>query len=179
MTKQQDHRSDPPHFGRLPYLVATTCGLGDRLPAPGTTAGSLPAILAWLAVQRAVSPAALLAVTLAMTAAAALVGVWSAGAEARRRGREDPGPVVIDEVAGQWLTCAVALPWAGLASPRQVLHFAAAAFVLFRVFDVLKPWPVRRLERYPGGWGIMADDLAAGLEAGLVLLLGLLVLRPG
>lgn len=176
MKENHGNRGAPPHFGRLPYLVATTFGLGDRLPAPGTTAGSLPAILVWLLVQRAVPPAALLPVTLVLAAAAALVGVWSGGAEARRRGREDPGPVVIDEVAGQWLTCAVALPWARLTTPREVLLFAGAAFLLFRVFDVLKPWPVRRLERYPGGWGIMADDLAAGLEAGLVLLLGSLLL---
>ncbi len=83
--------------------------------------------------------------------------------------------MVVDEVAGQWLTCLIALPWAPLTKPSGALGFAAAAFILFRVFDVLKPWPIRRLETLPGGWGIVADDLAAGVEAGLVLILCLML----
>ncbi len=151
--------------------IATTFGLGDRVLAPGTFAGSLPAIVLWLMATRSLAGTALAVATAAGVVAATAAGVWASGAEARRRGVEDPGPVVIDEVAGQWLTCLVALPWAALASGRRTAAFAVAAFVAFRVFDILKPWPVRRLERLPGGWGIMADDLAAGVEAGIVLAL--------
>lgn len=178
MKGPQGLRSSSPHFGRLPYLVATTFGLGDRLPAPGTTAGSLPAILVWLALARWVEPAALAPLTAGLALLATVIGVWASGTEAQRRGREDPRPVVVDEVAGQWLTCFVALPWAPLTSLRGAVVYAGAAFVLFRVFDVLKPWPIRRLEGLPGGWGIMADDLAAGVEAGLALIVCLLIWGP-
>ncbi|MFZ5786292.1 MAG: phosphatidylglycerophosphatase A, partial [Acidobacteriota bacterium] len=85
--------------------------------------------------------------------------------EAVRRAQSDPGPVVIDEVAGQWLALALLVA----AQPRPLsLGLVAGSFLLFRLFDVVKPWPIGRLERLPGGWGILADDLAAGLAAGLV-----------
>jgi phosphatidylglycerophosphatase A len=78
----------------------------------------------------------------------------------------------LDEVAGQWLALAVVALAQGKA-PR--LPELAASFVLFRVLDVTKPWPIRTLERLPGGWGIVADDLAAALAAG-ALALGVLAL---
>lgn len=149
----------------LARLVATVGGLGDRLPAPGTTAGSLPAALVWwaLAVALPARPA-LAAATAAAVVIATAAGVWAADREAGRRGVSDPGPVVVDEVAGQWLTYLVALPWA--LRDGRVLATVAAGFLAFRLFDVAKPWPVRRLERLPGGVGIVADDLAAGVLAG-------------
>ncbi len=155
---------------RLARAVATTCGLGDRLPAPGTFAGSLPAALAWWALAAALPARLPLALaTAALVALAVAVGIPAAGAEAARRGRHDPGPVVVDEVAGQWLAYLAALP---LLPPGLPLWRAVAGgFLLFRAFDIVKPWPVRRLERLPGGLGIVADDLAAGLEAGLALAL--------
>ncbi|MGI8771500.1 MAG: phosphatidylglycerophosphatase A family protein [Acidobacteriaceae bacterium] len=89
-----------------------------------------------------------------------VIGIPAATRVARESGREDPGHVVIDEVAGQWTTLIVCHPdW---------LH-ALMALALFRLFDITKPWPIRKLEALPGGWGIMLDDLAAGL-AGLVVL---------
>jgi len=100
------------------------------------------------------------------------VSVWACGAEAARRGRVDPGPVVLDEVAGQWLTLAVVA--LARSRPPEPSEFAVA-FLLFRLLDVVKPWPIRTLERLPGGWGIVADDLAAAMAAGL-LTLGLLLL---
>ena len=158
---------------RAARLIATVGGLGDRLPAPGTTAGSLPATVLWSALALVLGgPWPLAAVTAALTLAAIVVGVWAAGVEETRRGGSDPGPVVIDEVAGQWLCFLVALPLAIPGGVREVALFAAAGFLLFRVFDVAKPWPVRPLERLPGGIGIVADDLAAGALAGLVLALG-------
>ena len=160
-------------------LIATVGGLGDRLPAPGTTAGSLPATLLWSAAALVLGrPWPLAAVTALLTLAAIAVGVWAAGVEETRRGGSDPGPVVIDEVAGQWLCFLVALPLATPGSVRDVALFATAGFLLFRVFDVAKPWPVRPLERLPGGIGIVADDLAAGAIAGILLALGWRFLAP-
>ncbi len=158
---------------RAARLIATVGGLGDRLPVPGTSAGSLPATLLWSVLALVVGgPWQLAAVTAVLAAAATAVGVWAAGVEEMRRGGSDPGPVVIDEVAGQWLCFLVALPLAALGGVRDVALFAGCGFLLFRVFDVVKPWPVRLLERLPGGIGIIADDLAAGALAGMFLALG-------
>lgn len=114
----------------------------------------------------------LLLVTATVTVAVVVVGVWAADLESRRRQAEDPGPIVIDEVAGQWLTYLTALPFVGVSGGYGLAVFAGAGFLLFRIFDIAKPWPVRRLERIPGGAGIVADDLAAALFSGAVLALG-------
>ena len=90
--------------------------------------------------------------------------VWSAGVTERTRDQKDPGIVVIDEVLGQWVT----LLGAGALSWKSFLW----AFVLFRLFDIWKPWPVRRFEKLPGGAGIVADDIAAGAYGALILYLG-------
>ncbi len=146
--------------------LATVGGLGDVLPAPGTTVGSLVGVLLYWGASSLV-PHAVTAVAIAGLAVLLPLSVWACGAEAARRGVADPGPVVLDEVAGQWLAVAVvAIARGGAPGPRGLL----AAFLLFRVFDVTKPWPIRRLERVRGGWGIVLDDLAAGFAAGLVAL---------
>jgi phosphatidylglycerophosphatase A len=151
-------------------LIATVGGLGDLLPAPGTTAGSLPALVVWWLFGITLGSSwQLIAITVALAVAAAVAGTWAADVEARRRGRLDPGPVVIDEVAGQWLSYAVAQPFVTLGGLHGLSLFAGLGFVLFRVLDVVKPWPVRPLERLPGGVGIMADDIAAGAIAGVLL----------
>ena len=89
--------------------------------------------------------------------------VWSADVTARQLGLKDPGLIVVDEVVGQCITLAGAthLNWKSF----------AAAFVLFRAFDITKPYPIRRLEALPGGLGIVADDALAGVYAALVLFL--------
>ncbi|MFI5167213.1 MAG: phosphatidylglycerophosphatase A [Thermoanaerobaculales bacterium] len=150
----------------LARMLATVGGLGDRWPAPGTTVGSVVGAALFWAASR-LWPNHLL--TVAMLGLAVLVGVsvWACGAEAARRGEPDPHPVVADEVAGQWLALAVVV--AGRPQPPSLLSLAMA-FVLFRVLDILKPWPIFLLERWPGGWGIVADDLAAGAGAGLASL---------
>ena len=84
------------------------------------------------------------------------LGVPAATIVERESGRTDPGFVVIDEVIGQWIAL--------LGSPADWRH-GLIALVLFRLFDITKPFPVRRLERLPGGWGIVFDDVAAGLYA--------------
>jgi phosphatidylglycerophosphatase A len=156
---------------RVAWAVATVGGLGERLPAPGTTVGSLVAGVAWWLVAAGLPahPEWVHVVTAVLALAAAVAGLWAAGVESARTATPDPGPVVVDEVAGQWVTYLVALPFLDLATRRGALWAAGAGFVLFRVFDVVKPWPVRRLERLPGAVGIMADDLVAGVLSGLVL----------
>jgi len=159
------------------YNISTVFGLGDRLPAPGTTAGSAPVALIFFLLLYEFSGNPLLGVFLVVAVITAIIaGIWAAEEERLRRGIEDPGPIVIDEVAGQLICylCGIfvfdafglgSLPFSSL--PFSRLIFVLAGFFLFRFFDILKPWPVNRLERLPGGFGIMADDLAAGLYAGI------------
>jgi phosphatidylglycerophosphatase A len=141
-------------------LVATGLGSGYSPVAPGT-AGSLVGLLLFLPLARLGWP-----MQLAAAAALTLVGTLAAGRVARELGRKDPGLVVVDEVAGQWITF-LALPLTPVT--------ALAGFLLFRVMDIVKPWPARDLERLPGGIGIMADDVAAGIYAQLLLRVGLAV----
>ncbi len=131
-------------------LLATWFGSGLLPKAPGTW-GSLAALpFAW-GIATVWGSWGLLAGAVAVFA----LGVWASDRVARRLGREDPGLVVVDEVAGQWLTL--------LAVPPDVLLYGVG-FVLFRLFDIWKPWPVSWAERtFPGGWGIMIDDVVAGL----------------
>jgi phosphatidylglycerophosphatase A len=149
---------------RLARWLATVAGLGDVLPAPGTTVGSLVGAAACAACLIGL-PLDPLVVLLGGMAVLGPAGVWASGAEAARRQVTDPGAVVIDEVAGQWLALATVVT---LRPESLSLGVVAASFLLFRVADILKPWPVSALERLPGGWGIMADDLAAGLLAAFV-----------
>ncbi len=113
------------------------------------------------------------------------IGVWSASRAASYAGIEDPQFVVIDEVAGQHL--ALLLPLIPIALPHLTAHmdlsvftiffalslvnwkYLLLGFILFRVFDIWKPWPIRRVEKLPGGWGIMADDWMAGIYAAILL----------
>jgi phosphatidylglycerophosphatase A len=141
-------------------LVATGLGSGYSPFAPGT-AGSLVGLALFLPLAGLGWPWQLAAV-----AALTLVGTLAASRTARLLGRKDPGLVVVDEVAGQWITF-VALPFTPLT--------ALAGFLLFRAMDIVKPWPARDLERLPGGVGIMADDVAAGIYAHLLLRAGLAV----
>jgi phosphatidylglycerophosphatase A len=152
-------RDDAPPSAVETLAAAIATGFGSGLSpfAPGT-AGTLVAVpLAYLlTVSMAAGVAAQTAALVAITA----VAVWSAGMAAPRFGRKDPGQIVVDEIAGYLVAVAFLPPgWITL----------AAAFVLFRLFDVVKPPPCRRAEALPGGWGIVADDLLAGLYANLGL----------
>ncbi len=137
----------------LARVVATAFGSGYAPFAPGTAGSAVGLLLFWpMAALPWPWPAAASAVLF-------LVGSLAAGRVARRVGLKDPGIVVVDEVVGQWVTL-TALPFTPVT--------AAVGFLLFRVMDVVKPWPARDLERVPGGWGIMADDVGAGLAAAAV-----------
>lgn len=157
----------------LARAVATFGGLGDRLPAPGTTAGSLPPALLWMGLCTALPTSQLRIVLTAVGLVVfAIVGIWSSEIEAERRGEDDPRPIVVDEAAGQWLTYLVALPFVPMLATFQLAIFAGAGFFLFRFFDVVKVWPIKAFEKLPGGIGIVADDLAAGYFAAACLIIG-------
>ena len=139
------------------WLIGTFFGAGLLKPGPGTY-GSISAVLLWYAAAHLFHPSPIsLAIGTAIAAVAAtLIGIPAATVVARESGREDPGHVVIDEVAGQLIAL--------IAIPADWQH-AAISLILFRVFDIFKPPPIRQLERLPAGTGIMLDDVAAGLFA--------------
>jgi phosphatidylglycerophosphatase A len=148
------------------WTVATFFGAGLGKPGPGTW-GSVAAVLLWAALGFLVHPApfTLGAALVAGIVVSIALGVPAATIAARESGRHDPGFVVIDEVAGQWIAL--------LGSPFDWRH-GLIALVLFRLFDITKPFPARQLERLPEGWGIVFDDVAAGLYAwGIAALLRL------
>lgn len=144
--------------GRAAHVLATWFGCGYLPAARGTWASAAAVLMAALLGRYAHWHGWHFGV---LTAVLLGPGIWAARVEARRLGREDPPQVVIDEVLGQWLTLAGAraLNW------KSYL----AAFLLFRILDIWKPAPARRLESLPGGVGIMADDLAAAVYGALVL----------
>jgi phosphatidylglycerophosphatase A len=148
---------------RWAWAAATVCGVGYLPLGPGTWA-SLAATLLWFFLARALhpEPLALGAITALAALAATLLGIPAGSIVERESGAEDPGYVVLDEVAGQWTALVF--------TPLEIRH-AVLAFALFRLFDITKPWPARRLERLHGGAGIMLDDIAAGLDVMLAMLL--------
>jgi len=150
---------------RWAWIAGTFFGAGLLRPGPGTY-GSIAALLLWFLTIHVLHPSPLAQVvgTIAAALAATLIGIPAATIVARESGREDPGHVVIDEVAGQL--------FALIAIPADWKH-AVLALLLFRLLDITKPPPIRQLERLHGGLGIMLDDVAAGL---LALVLGHLIL---
>ena len=139
------------------WALGTFFGAGLLRPGPGTY-GSIAAVLLWFGAVHLGHPSPQTAALSTLVAAIfiTLLGIPAATIVARESGREDPGHVVIDEVAGQL--------FALIAIPADWKH-ALLALLLFRLFDITKPWPIRALERLPAGTGIMLDDVAAGLLA--------------
>jgi phosphatidylglycerophosphatase A len=140
---------------RLAVVLATAGGAGYAPIAPGT-AGSAVGVLVYLLTWHWTFAEQFLLLLLV-----SIVGVWASSLTARHLQRDDPGAVVIDEVAGQLLTL--------ISTGGSVAGFVVG-FVAFRVLDIVKPWPAGRLESLHGGWGIMADDLMAGVYGRLVML---------
>lgn len=149
---------------RVAYFIATA-GFVGRFPVAPGTAGSV-AGLALYALIRLAGDSVVEAAALAITF---VLGIWSATTAERLIGGKDPGPVVIDEVAGILIT---------LAFLDVNVAGAAVGFFLFRVFDVLKPYPAGRLEILPGGFGVMMDDAMAAIYSHGVLRL-LVIFLPG
>lgn len=150
-----------PLASRLAKALATWFGCGYFPWGPGT-AGSLAALAIAFLLHSTLGLGRL--TFLALILVLLLPAVWASTHTARALLKEDPGMVVVDEVLGQWVTLlgAVVLNWKSF----------LAAFLLFRILDIWKPWPVRRFEELPEGTGIVADDLAAGVYGALILYIG-------
>jgi phosphatidylglycerophosphatase A len=180
---QAESAASAPRPPRLALLIATGFGLGYLPKAPGTW-GSLGGVVLFAAMflpplEAIFEPHAesIVVAPFLPLAVLTLIGIWAAGSVSRSAGTRDPGIVVIDEISGQLITM---LP-VTLIHWHPDLHFCwedpyevswkylLAGFILFRVFDIWKPWPVRAAEKLPGGWGIMADDWVAGIYAALCL----------
>ena len=148
---------------RLGVFIATCAHVGYAPVAPGTF-GSAVGLVVYYLVRRQASTA----VELGVIALILVVGLWSATEAEHHFGGIDPGPVVIDEVIGMLITLAL--------HPVNVAG-AIVGFFIFRVLDVVKPWPARRLELLPGGFGVVLDDVMAGVYGNL-LMWGLVRLLP-
>ena len=147
----------------LPSLIATWFGSGLLKPAPGTWGSAAALPFAW-AIAHFIDP-------LALIVAAALlfpIGCWAADRYDNEHGSHDASEIVVDEVVGVWLTLSIL--------PVDWLHYAAG-FLAFRIFDILKPWPIRWADkRVSGGFGVMLDDVLAAIYAmAAIYLLGLLI----
>lgn len=156
----------PPSRTALDHLavsLGTGMGIGFAPKAPGTF-GSLLGPPLVIATQQFDLP---MPVQILVIVVFCLLGIPICSRASAVLGKHDPGQVVYDEIAAFWL---VFLPQLVTGTPITWQH-AVAGFVLFRILDISKIWPVSRLERLPGGLGIMADDLAAGLMAGAILLI--------
>ena len=139
------------------WTIATSFGAGFGKPGPGAW-GSVAAVLLWAAYGWFVhpSPQALLIALLIGIALTLILGIPAATIVARESGLHDPQFVVVDEAAGVWIAL--------LFSPFDLRH-GLIALLLFRAFDITKPFPVRQLEKLPEGWGIVLDDVGAGMYA--------------
>ncbi len=147
--------------------AASCFGLGWLPAAPGTWGSLVPAVVFGLMCHFHALSTATLIVMAAFALAGSVVCVKCAPATIAATGKNDPGEVVIDEFAGQAVTFLVGV----LLAAGATWATALLGFVLFRIFDIFKPWPIRKLEKFPAGWGILADDLLAGVFAGVALFL--------
>lgn len=138
--------------------------------APGTWGSLPPAVAFALLAYFGASGVVIAAVMAVFVIAASVACVACVPAVAVLAGKTDPGEVVVDEVAGQAVTFLIpALFLPADLTLKQVLLIAGLGFFLFRILDITKPWPIRKLEALPEGWGVLADDLLAGLFAAIVL----------
>jgi phosphatidylglycerophosphatase A len=172
MSSTTSHRPALNKAPRIAWWIATGFGSGYLKPAPGTW-GSGAGLLAWLLLLgglRNGAPSLALLAMLAAPVALTLVAVWASDQVVNETKQKDPSFIVVDEWAGVWVALTPLLftvaqqpqPW-----PLWTMRLAAP-FLLFRLFDIWKPGPVRAAESLPGGWGVVLDDVLAGLLAGLI-----------
>ncbi len=133
----------------LSEWLATCFKIGHLPIAPGT-GGSLAAIIGWWLWLQYLEPLVFIVLIISIFT----IGVFATNTIIDHTGEKDPSRVIIDEVAGQWL---------GLLILPDGMLYIAGAFVLFRFLDIFKPWPIRQMEQFPKGWGVMLDDTLAGL----------------
>ena len=147
-------------------LIGTTFGAGYCPVAPGT-AGAAVALAVWLVLSAFMPLCDVQVVVMLLTLAFFILGTWSSGVLEGVWGK-DPSRVVVDETVGTWIAL--------MAVPTDDWWYAVAAFVLFRFFDIVKPLGVRRMEALGGGFGIMMDDVLAGIySAAVLVIIGLFV----
>ena len=136
------------------WAISTLGGLGHFSSMPGTVGSVVACFFALLI------PPILLYILIPVVI---LIGVWASGKYESEKGEKDPSEVIIDEVAGVWIAMA------GHVVSQETMVYALPALFLFRIFDILKPVPVSTAERLPGGIGIVADDVVAGILANVLL----------
>lgn len=155
---------------RLAWFIGSGFGSGFSPLAPGTAGSAAAAVIycgVMLLLPRDADFILRNLTVLLMAALGFSIGVWATG-RMSTDDNPDPGTAVWDEFVGMWLTAlpTTTLPWIGWQHPATlfwIVGWVAAAFIVFRAFDTLKPWPCRRLEQLHGGWGIMLDDAAAAV----------------
>jgi phosphatidylglycerophosphatase A len=151
----------------LAYALATGLGAGFTPIAPGTV-GAVEGVAIFLAIRAVhLGRMSSLLVMVVVNVVVFLVGVWASNRACRISGIDDPRQIVIDEVSGQLIALT---PLALL--PSLSVTSVVVGFVLFRVFDIFKPYPIRKLERLPAGLGVMSDDSLAGVYAAVLVWLG-------
>ena len=150
-------------MAKLPFWsVIIASGLGSGFsPFASGTMGALLAVIIWLGLSFIVPADVLLLVTVALILVVTMAGVWATNKVIPVWG-EDPSRVVVDEMVGVWIAL--------LAVPTGNLWYVGGAFVLFRLFDIFKPLGIRRMERLPGGIGVMADDILSGVYSFILLI---------
>jgi phosphatidylglycerophosphatase A len=144
-------------------LSIATCGVGYLPLAPGTF-GSLVGVGIFLLLARAISGNALVVVVLVAIVAVTCAGTWAATRTEQLSGRKDPGKVVVDEVAGQFIALFPLTLFARWSTVAVIV-----SFILFRFFDIVKPYPANRLQELNGGAGVMLDDLVAGVYGAVIV----------
>ena len=144
-------------------LAISTFGVGYLPLMPGTY-GSLVAVGIFLGLTQFIKGNALVAVVLVAIVAVTFAGIWAASRTEELSGRKDPGKVVVDEVAGQLISLFPLTLFAQWSIVAVII-----SFILFRFFDIVKPYPARKLEGLKGGLGIMCDDLMAGVYAAVII----------
>jgi phosphatidylglycerophosphatase A len=144
-------------------LSIATCGVGYLPLAPGTF-GSLVGVGIFLLLARAISGNALVVVVLVAIVAVTCAGTWAATRTEQLSGRKDPGKVVVDEVAGQFIALFPLTLFARWSTVAVIV-----SFILFRFFDIVKPYPANRLQELNGGAGVMLDDLVAGVYGAIIV----------
>ena len=149
----------------LHKFIATGFGSGYFPIAPGT-AGAVLATILWFGLSLVLTPSCLLIATALLIVLFTFLGVWSSGVMETYWGK-DPSKVVIDEMVGVWIPLLIVNN-----ENKYYLYYTLAALLLFRLFDIFKPLCIRKLEAVEGGWGIMLDDILAGVYS-LFILLGL------
>ena len=152
-------------------LLTSCFGLGWLPVAPGTW-GSLPPVAVFVLMCHFSAPPMLISIVMAVLAlAGSVICIKCAPVVIAATGKADPREVVADEFAGQSVTFLAIPLFIGAVSASQIWTTAVLGFLLFRLFDIVKPWPIRKFEKLPKGWGVLADDLLAGVYAGIILLL--------